>query len=435
MLQTRKPTLVLLGLVIAALIVLALVPTMAFAADHPVTIAQSDTMGQIETKIQNAIDAAAAGDTVRVTGSKTNASDALELTIPSEIKVIWKAVLKSDTYFCIDLKGSGVFEVADGAEIVAYDDDVIYASAGDVYIIVSGGLVENLATFNSDGIHFSGAGIKVTGGIIKNTRSAVNTGALYGNGDVVVTGGEIISTDGYTIYMAGESGVTTTVTGGTISSLGDDRTAIYNPYGNINICGGTVEANGVNSVALSTIDGKIKVYGGTVSATGTDGIAILIGTDGVAAFLDGTCDGRFVIDDGWGIIVKVDTVEVPASWDGTSDGLEIVSTNNWDPDDGEQTVTWDLSGDVPVIVFDLVGYDIVKTINWVECFVEPDPDPDPEPEPEPEPEPIIPDAPPVVTPPTGDASAMVSWLALGGVSLVVLGSAALTGSRGFRTKK
>jgi len=88
--QTREGISMLLALMLAFAL-FSVMPTAALAVYFPVVIAETDTVGEIQTLIQNAIDGAAVGDTVTVMGSKMGADETLYLDIPEGVTVVWKA--------------------------------------------------------------------------------------------------------------------------------------------------------------------------------------------------------------------------------------------------------------------------------------------------------------------------------------------------------
>lgn len=339
MVLARKP-IILLVVVALTFGMLMSMPLSASAVVGLVTIEQSNSLDEIQANIQGTLNGMSAGDALTVEGSKTGANGTIHLSIPADVTLIWKAVLKDRIY--IQLLGSGTFEVADGAELIGENNDVILAENGNVHVVVSGGLVEN-TTAGKDGIHSGPAGITVTGGMVKSIAgNSFNNATLY-NSD------------------AG----TTRISGGEIELSGSAGIAVYNSDGETIVSGGTVTADGELDYALYTYNGRIKVTGGHVSATGAGGQAIFVHSSGAAAYLVGTCDGGLMIGDaGWGIIVEVSTLAIPKAWNGTSTGITIKTTNNWNPADGVQTVTWDTTGDEPVIVFDLIGNEIVRSIEW-----------------------------------------------------------------------
>jgi len=87
------------------------------AAEQAVTIEQSDTVAQVQAKIQSAITATAGSGVVTVTGSKSGANATLTLDIPAGVTVVWGAEYSggiNDFRAMINTTGEGLFEVAAG---------------------------------------------------------------------------------------------------------------------------------------------------------------------------------------------------------------------------------------------------------------------------------------------------------------------------------
>ena len=61
--------------------------------------------------IQMNIDLATSGDTITVTGGKTDVSGIETLNIPADVKVIWKATYTGLNDTALILKGAGTFEI------------------------------------------------------------------------------------------------------------------------------------------------------------------------------------------------------------------------------------------------------------------------------------------------------------------------------------
>jgi hypothetical protein len=248
------------------------------------------TVSEIKTAINDALDVSDDGDTVTVVGEKTDAVGYMGLTIPEGVTVVWKAVYVSD-YF-IELFGDGTFEVVDGAVIESSGIENLYAPFGNVYIVVSGGTLEN--TFDGDAVHIGPGGILVTGGLIKANASSKDA-AIYAN----------------------------------------------DWAGPIIIMGGTIEANASDGVAIFHNGGVVAITGGTVTANGASGYAIRMNA-GVAAYLDGTVSGPLYAGSS-AVIVEVDSLEISEDRIGTSDGVEIVEgsfsrTISWEVDENGDTV-------------------------------------------------------------------------------------------------
>jgi len=159
---------------------LAVAPVTASAADQSVVIAQTDTVAQIQSNIQTKINAAASGDTVTVTGSKTGITETLTISIPADITVVWNATLSGDLYgvllaiSCPDAD-PGTFHMA-GGTVTATGSYIIAMQGANINMTVSGGTVEH----NGDG----GAAIQ----------------SMYG-GSLAITGGTVKSTAGYVLHL------------------------------------------------------------------------------------------------------------------------------------------------------------------------------------------------------------------------------------------
>ena len=413
--RTRKVLSVLLTLAVGLGVFAAMVVP-AGAADISVVIAQEDSVDEISDKIGLANNAAKSGDTVIVTGSKTNANAELFISIPGGVRLIWKATLLGTTTAALLQLGSGVggmdgmFELAAGGAVASAGGAI---NANHINITISGGTIKS--TGNARTIASSSGDITVTGGTVSSTgafgfalhstdgditlaggKVAASGGmiAAYTNrGDITVSGGTVEaytaegdefpthalwSTSGDITITAGmvtaagacaicnyEGNVT--ISGGTVRTTGDFGCTIDNSCGNVTVTGGTVEATGDSSYAMDIYDGNVTVYGGTVKATGNDSFVISLGRGGgVAAFLAGTCTGTMncygtvygEID--CGLYVEVDTLAVTKDRDGTATGLTVK--------DGAGTAVWDCTGPRPVIkcMVDTATVPVQKTLEWWE---------------------------------------------------------------------
>ena len=279
---------------------------------------------QIETNLQDAIDDVenAGGGTVTVTGSKTDVSDGVYLSIPDDVTMIWKAVYEGT----IDAPGGysynrmisfyngGTFDVADGGSLIAAfpnNGGIALDVSSWGYVKVSGGTV-SVSGNNTTAVHINNGGAAVTGGTVSADGNACT--AIIANWDYIK------------------------VSGGTVSALGDDCAALYASWScDITVTGGTVTAdiNGGSIVAwaIYVYQGTAAVRGGSVSAfdstsSGTGGTwAICIGDAGVAAYVPGACTGSIGADIGAtaGWIAKVSD-----AWTGTEDSeLTLVWTTGY----------------------------------------------------------------------------------------------------------
>ena len=194
--------------------------------------------------------------------------------------------------------------------------------------------ISNDLSFSIDG---GGTFEVAAGGEIKATGVAIHVD----NGDVVISGGEVSATGDYSAAIEVIKG-DVTVTGGKVSASMDFGHGCYA------ICIGDYFTPGASGTATIT--------GGNVSASSVfgDSFAISLQNGGLAAYFAGTCVGDFEVW-GAGIVVEVDTLTIPSSYGGTTNGLTSKAGS------AISTVKWDLSGDAPVISFNSGQY----AVEWV----------------------------------------------------------------------
>ena len=246
----------------------AAIPGTASAANTNVAIAQSDSVGTIRTKIQQAIDAANSGDTVTITGTKNNANAKLSLNIPFDITVIWKAsysgtvnyVNNSDSM--IALTGTGAFDVAAGGAIRNNGTTPCIRNYNSTSskVVVSGG------TVSSKSIAILGiCSITVSGGSVSSDQNSTIGG--YGS-DVTISGGIVSTETG--VAVGTSNGVNLLISGGTVKATGADGGIIYSTASTdvITISGGTLSAIKNGIVAR----GEVNISGGTVTTDSGDTI-------------------------------------------------------------------------------------------------------------------------------------------------------------------
>jgi hypothetical protein len=176
------------------------------------------------------------GNTVTVTGTVTDATEQLDLDIPSGITVIWKASYSGTTnspFTMIQLSGTGTFVVADGGSVkntgnsnTVYNDTEksrIEVNGGEVIspytaiytrgdLDMSGGTVSSIVGYGN-----SPASVKIRGGTVSREIYVFNSCSL------TVSGGTVNTGTGFAIRASGHPSVT--VSGGTVSSTGNH--AIY----------------------------------------------------------------------------------------------------------------------------------------------------------------------------------------------------------------
>jgi len=275
------------------------------AENIDVEIEQSDTVAEIQARIQDAIDTVADGGTVTVTGSKTNAGSNLSLTIPENKTVIWKAIYSGNFVSNgVRLSGDGTFDVAE---------------YGAIMFTLTGGYVLG-NRFANDRVT-----IRVSGGVVSNIVNDFALGGIYviagRNGDVEVIDGLVVAGGG-----GGQGGLAAiwshngniTVSGGVVTGLGAFIDVIRSDNGNITMSGGEVIIDGAYITAIRNYNGNIVLLTGIISGwsgwinTGANALAI-----------------------------RVDTLVIPRTRDGTSEGLTLISRIG--------APFWDLSGEAPKI--------------------------------------------------------------------------------------
>ena len=257
-------------------------PILAYAVGDLVFITDSMNAADIESDIQNIINAAPVNGNVTVDGSKVNEKAELNLNIPVGVTVIWEAISKG---LSLRISGGGTFEVAGNGKI------------------------------------------EVAGTAVR---------ADYGN--VTVSGGEVLATGDYCAAIEVIRG-NVKVTGGTVSAnmgIGHCCYAIcigdpWNPSGTVTITGGNVTARSMfgDSFAISlqngglaaclagTCDGDFEVWGA--------GIIVKAESLDVSPLYGGTADGLAFIAGGSLADVR---------WD-LSGTIPVISFKN-----GQRTVEW-----------------------------------------------------------------------------------------------
>ena len=315
--DTSKRALCALMAVMLAVAVVGLspfmLPTRAYAAETEVVITQSMTVAEIQSAIQDAIDAAGSMDWVIVTGSKTDADASLTLNIPSAVDVAWEADYSGtmpSTSALITLTGNGWFSIY-GVTLKnnSTAGHTIYCpSPNNVEIeLTNGATVEG----GYDAIRAENSRVRVfDGSTVKTTTSGGR--AIWAR--VVYIGSDsIIQSDNGTAIRVSVAGSTVEIEGGTISAGVCAVDASGSGDAVVTITGGTLTAPQILSdVYIAAV--LAGAYSGTLTA--------------------GTCD----------LVVEVDPLVILPSWDGTSTGIAIKA--------GIGTAVWDTESDpwVPLLI-------------------------------------------------------------------------------------
>ncbi|MCL2631615.1 MAG: hypothetical protein FWD45_00765 [Coriobacteriia bacterium] len=290
-----------------------------FAANTDVEITSCFDADDVSTVIQNAIDASANGDTVTVIGSIDlgEIDYGVQITIPAEITVIWKAEASGDLFGClVEVIGDGIFRMDAGAIVATNGDaaDAIACHDSLVEIIVGGGLVKVVAPSGS---------------------------AIYSHsGDITINGGTVLAIGDDEVNAIFTYYGIVTVTAGTVKAEGKNAAAIANWYSYVNITGGIISAEGEDSFGIWLGYALARIVGGSVSATGVDSNAIYVnGYGGAAVYLAGTVTGGlFVLDDvgsgvGYGVIIEAGVWNIASEDIGTKNDMTIKAIGSGtDPD-------------------------------------------------------------------------------------------------------
>ncbi len=252
-----------LGAVLTALALsLALLPATVIPARAVTADELKTTIESYGTAQGGALTATISGDssTVTVTGTVTGAAAKLDLDIPADVTVDWKASLTSAAAYgestsgrLITVSGLGTFEV----------------SAGEIALLgnASGGMGEAIYCTSTP------ATVKVSGGTVR----AVGGYAIRSMGTVMISGGTVSATTGTAVYT-NDNNASVTVSGGTVevTENGDQPFggAIYATAAeSIKIKDGTVRAGAGRTAVVflpSFSNALLEVTGGTVeSKTGT----------------------------------------------------------------------------------------------------------------------------------------------------------------------
>jgi len=155
-------------------------------------ITQENSVAQIQTDLQALINNATGGDTIVVTGNKTDADVSLQLNISSGKVVKWQATYQSETSFnagaLIHFFGNGTFEIAGGALTTGANNAILSEGTNATVKVSSGSLNstegETIKTTGTNAIvSISGGTVSAT---IENAVLAKGT-----NAKVFVSGGTV----------------------------------------------------------------------------------------------------------------------------------------------------------------------------------------------------------------------------------------------------
>lgn len=264
------------------------------------------------------------GDVIVTGKTTTEASDKLELEIPENVTVEWRAVLTSSAEPVIGIvEESGtdsVFSVTDG-EIIStsnknhtgssyntIDNAAIYNAAANTSILVSGGSIRGGGGDRSTGIYNFGEGlVSIQGGRISGGTGTKNYGifnsfsgitevsegivgggggeesyGIQGSGEIRVSGGSISggTGSGENVGIVFKNSTNSVISGGNISGgYGANTCGILNDSPNsLLVSGGTIDGGKGTSISVGIVNeenSSITVKGGSINADGKKKVCIM----------------------------------------------------------------------------------------------------------------------------------------------------------------
>ena len=259
-----------------------------------IIISVSESVSSIQNRIQDEISKALPGETITVTGSKTNPDGTLELNISAGVRVIWQATYSGSfpsgwSNPLIVLTGDGTFEVTGSNALLRNQGtgSTIYGRDrnSNVSVVVSGGTVQAL---NGSAIELTGMGtvtVEGYGSVFNesntNVQPAINmsnpNNTTHPNNVIVKDNGRVAAQsgagNGYAIQSYGNVNISEYAEVFAIGTGGRAINALAT--GNVTVSGGTVwSQNGI------TICGRsyITISGGLVYNNSSNSSYPVIGT-------------------------------------------------------------------------------------------------------------------------------------------------------------
>jgi len=208
-------------------------------------ITQEKSVSQMQNEINAIIETISSGDTITITGSKTDVNAGMFLHIPEGIRVIWSAnyqsIPQSPMFILLAFIGDGTFELANGS-LITENTTAIYAYNSNPLIVVSG----------TGKIHTSG-----------NHSSAIRTSGnieIKDNAQLSVTTGEIITSD--------KDNVVITISGGSLTATSGNAIVAYGREPTINISGGYLSNDADNTYPVIVTPGQNKLPFASINISG-----------------------------------------------------------------------------------------------------------------------------------------------------------------------
>ena len=247
----------------------AVMPLTAMAVNTDVAILSSDSADSVKTKIHNAINASNSGDTVTVTGSISGViTTQIGISIPTGVKVVWKATCIGSTYGQVPLfylhNSEGTFEIAEGG-IIGQTGTAYALYIENVDVIINGGTVSS-SSADRPAICSHNNNIELLSGKVENTGNG-NAIEIVSNASFTMSGGTVSAAGGIAISSGANSSVT--VSGGWITGYGHktvidalDTDTTVTITGGL-VCGYGTEVLGVNNV-INVSSGTPTIGGSAV---------------------------------------------------------------------------------------------------------------------------------------------------------------------------
>ena len=255
---------------LSIILFLFLVSPIVWANDIYFSITQTNSVSEIQTGLQAAIDNATSSDKIIVTGSKTNADVTLTINIPTNKIVVWKAIyqasLSLNNNALIKFLGDGILEI-EGGTLTTNGSNAILSDGANAVIKVNSGTIssttgETIKTTGENAIVIVSAGtitatsenailakginakVYISGGIVSNAASTGSYPVIFMN---------TINNNGLNVIISGTGKVIATIDGSAISTFGSvevkDNAYVYADMGNVIQTGKGAPTNTVTTIS------------------------------------------------------------------------------------------------------------------------------------------------------------------------------------------
>lgn len=259
-----------------------------------------DITGKTEAQIQSAIASALNSyNPIVVTGTKTNVTASINLTIPAGKTVTWNATYESTASYTgeiIRFSGlSGTFQVASQGNIVSKGTGINISGTSSGCIEINGGQISAQQGF---AIYSNGPRIMITGGRVFSQNSQTIFAVFASNSSqITVSGGTVHSASSMAINVIGANSQITVGGTGVVSSDGSNA---IGSTGNIEIKeNATVKASG-NGATINSTGASASVTVKDNAVVENSGSGHGIGISGAAAKLT-VSGGKVLAKEGYAL--------------------------------------------------------------------------------------------------------------------------------------